>query len=525
MTAGGFPFTAQSQYRIEGTTAWNLMYNGNPSGTWQLIVVDAYGNDVGYLISWQLEYVPITTPQFWANMGNNNNPGLAATTGTAGNVFGQLELSAYFGANSVTQIVARETNSFTIGNNLSAIALYRDVNTNGTFEAGTDTLVANGVMATTTATFTIGGGFNVASGTTEFLIFVGTVLASPANTVLTLQHTTNADIVGSTSEIAPYPLQFGPHPLNPPHTYVSTPPFGKSIPDNNAFGITDTITIPATNDLIGALRIGIRIEHANDADLDIWLIPPGVTWAGPYTTINNGLNVTPQPGVIELSTDNGGTGNDYGTGGISFVYSRFSRNGDRQFNTGNTPITGGASPFTAASGYFSENIAGTNEFNDLYGTNPSGNWTIAIADDNGMGTGRLISWFVQYVPAERAQVFSTPTAGFSDFGSLLVGTPSAAQGFRVQNMGNFSLTLPAPSAIAGIRITGTNAADFVIQGVAPSGVLAAGASTATFNIVFTPSGQYLSTASITVTPGTIPMPRCRPRARAITPSKARARCP
>ncbi len=78
---------------------------------------------MGYLISWQLEYAPITTPQFWANIGNNNMPGQAATTGTAGNVFGQLELSAYFGANSVTQIVARETNGFTIGNNLSAIAL------------------------------------------------------------------------------------------------------------------------------------------------------------------------------------------------------------------------------------------------------------------------------------------------------------------------------------------------------------------------------------------------------------------
>ncbi|MBK9974016.1 MAG: choice-of-anchor D domain-containing protein [Planctomycetes bacterium] len=496
ITGGGSPFTAQPQYRVEGTTAWNLSYNGNPSGTWQLIVVDSWGQDVGYLVSWQLEYVPITTPQFWANIGDSNNPGLPATTGTAGNVFGQLELSAYFGANSVTQITAREVNNFNIGNNLSAIALYRDVNANGVYDPGTDTLVANGGMAGAVATFNIAGGFNVASGATEFLLIVGTVQASPANTVLSLRHATNADIVGSTSEIAPYPLDYGAHPLNPPNTYVSTPPFGKSIPDNNAAGITDTITIPATSDLIGALRIGIRIDHANDADLDIWLIPPGVTWAGPYTTINNGANVTPPAGVIELSTDNGGTGNDYGTGAVSFVYARLSRNGDRQFSPGNTPVTGGTAPFTAANGYIEE---GTAAFNALYGTNPSGNWTIAIADDGNGGTGRLISWFVQYVPAERAQVKSVPTAGFSNFGNVAVGAPSAAQGFQVQNMGNFSLTLPAPVPANGIRITGANASDFVIQGVAPSGVLAAGASTATYNIVFTPGAVGLRTANITVT--------------------------
>ncbi|MBX3475411.1 MAG: choice-of-anchor D domain-containing protein [Planctomycetes bacterium] len=496
VTGGAAPFTAQPQYRVEGTTAWNLSYNGDPSGTWQLIVVDSWGQDVGYLISWQIEYVPITTPQFWANIGDNNMPGLPATTGTTGNVFGQLELSAYFGSNSVTQVTAREVNNFTLANNLSAIALYRDVNQNGTFEAGTDTLVANGGMAGGVATFNIAGGFLVAANTTEFLLVVGTVLASPANTVLSLRHATNADIVGSTSEIAPYPLEYGAHPLNPPNTYVSTPPFGKSIPDNNTFGVTDTINIPATSDLIGALRIGIRIDHANDADLDIWLIPPGVTWAGPYTTINNGPNVVPPAGVIELSTDNGGTGDNYGTGAVSFVYTMLSRDGDRQFNTGNTPVTGGTAPFTAGTGYF---VEGTAAFNAMYGTSPSGAWTIAIADDSGGGTGRLISWFVQYVPAERAQVFSVPTAGFSNFGSVSVGSPSAAQGFQAQNMGSFALTLPAPGPATGIRITGAHASDFVIQGTAPSGALAAGASTATFNIVFTPSAAGLRTANITVT--------------------------
>ncbi|MCC6574741.1 MAG: choice-of-anchor D domain-containing protein [Planctomycetes bacterium] len=492
ITAGAAPFTAAAQYRPEGLTAWNLNYGGNPSGNWTLIVVDAWGQDVSYLISWQLEYVPITGTQFWANVGNFNEPGTPATVGTAGNVFGQLELASYNGANTVTQIVVRETNGLTIGNNLSAISLYRDVNGDGVLDVG-DTLVGNGVLAGSTATFNIS--FNIASNTTEFLLIVGTVLASPANASIALQLTTNADITGSTSEIAPYPLQFGAHPLNPIGTYVSTPSGGKNIPDNNANGITDTITIPPTNDVIGALRVGFRIDHARDQDLDIWLIPPGVTWAGPYTTANNGANPTPPAGVIELSTDNGANGVNYGSGSITFVYTMLSRNGDRQFSATNA-ITGGTAPFTAGNNYIEEDTA---DFNARYGTSPVGNWTIAIGDDQNGSTGRLISWFVQYIPGERVQIASTPVAGVSDFGSIAVGSSSAAQGFLGRNAGNFNLTIPAPTAVNGIRITGTNAADFVIQGTAPSGLLTPGATTATFNIIFTPSGTGLRTANITVT--------------------------
>ena len=488
------PFTAAAHYRPEGLSAWNLNYSGDPSGNWRLIVVDSWGIDVGYLISWQLEYVAISTPQFWVVAGEDNTPGTPAYIGTTGNVLGQIKLESFGTNSSVSQIVVREQNGLSLTGNLSALSLYQDNNSDGLFDVG-DTLLDVATLTATTATFDLAP-LSVPTGTSVRLLLVGTLLATPANSTLALQLSAAADVSSVPAEIAPYAVQFGAHPFFTPNTYVATPPGGLTIPANSGTGVTSTITIPATQDLIGALRVGIRIDHAADADLDIWLIPPGVTWAGPYTVPNNGTNPVPPAGVIELSTDNGGNGNNYGSGTTSFVYTVFSRDGDRQFNTGASTIGGGTAAFTAASGYQPED---TTDFNALYGTNPSGDWTLAVADDRGNFSGKLLSWFVQYVPAERAQVFSTPTTGFSDFGNLLVGTPSAAQGFIVQNMGNFSLTLPAPSAIAGIRITGTNAADFVIQGVAPSGALAAGASTATFNIVFTPSALGLRTAFITVT--------------------------
>ncbi len=357
------PFTGAAQYRPEGLTAFNLLYAGNPGGTWTLIAVDAWENDVGYLTSWQIEYVPVTTAQFWVNAGEQNNPGLSATTGTAGNVFGQLKLEAFNTAATVSQVIARETNGFTIGGSLSALSLYRDNNSDGLFDVG-DTFLVAGTLAGTSATFNLAPALSLPINTGAKLLLVGTVLGTPANTVLAFQLTTAADVTSVPAEIAPYAVQLGPHPLYPPYTYVSTPPGGIAIPDNTAAGITNTITIPATSNIIGALRIGVRIDHANDQDLDIWLIPPGVTWAGPYTTINNGANVAPPAGVIELSTDNGGTGNNYGSGSPSFVYTAFSRNGDRRFNTGASTIAGGAAAFVAASGYQPED---TVDFNILYG--------------------------------------------------------------------------------------------------------------------------------------------------------------
>lgn len=80
----------------------------------------------------------------------------------------------------------------------------------------------------------------------------------------------------------------------------------QAIPDNDATGITHTIPIfNLLTPQIYEITIGVRIIHSFDADLSIHLISPtGAT--------------------IELSTNNGGSGDDYGIGtseNISFTFS------------------------------------------------------------------------------------------------------------------------------------------------------------------------------------------------------------
>ncbi|HEY5239893.1 MAG TPA: choice-of-anchor D domain-containing protein, partial [Polyangiaceae bacterium] len=83
------------------------------------------------------------------------------------------------------------------------------------------------------------------------------------------------------------------------------------------------------------------------------------------------------------------------------------------------------------------------------------------------------------------------TPGTYDFGSILVGTPTATQTFTVTNGGGVASGVPA------VAITGANAADFVVSANQCTSALAGGAK-CTFAVAFTAASPAAETATVTV---------------------------
>ena len=83
----------------------------------------------------------------------------------------------------------------------------------------------------------------------------------------------------------------------------------------------------------------------------------------------------------------------------------------------------------------------------------------------------------------------TDGLGSVDFGTVTVGTPSAAKIFTLTNSGNGDLTSLA------VSIDGANAADITVSALSATSV-AVGAGTATFSVTCNPAGSGAKTAAI-----------------------------
>lgn len=115
--------------------------------------------------------------------------------------------------------------------------------------------------------------------------------------------------------------------------------------------------INVTDDFIIApdVLVTINLEHTYDADLDIFLIAP------------NGL-------IIELSTDNGGSGNNY----TNTIFD----------DQASALIIDGIAPF--AGSFRPEGV-----LNGLIGNEAQGDWILKIIDDQGGDEGILLNWSLQ----------------------------------------------------------------------------------------------------------------------------------
>lgn len=129
--------------------------------------------------------------------------------------------------------------------------------------------------------------------------------------------------------------------------------------------IPDVATVTSANTVsgIGAIThvtVSFHLTHTFDNDLDLFLIAPDGT-------------------AVELSTDNGGSGNDFGTScGNRVTFD----------DTAATPITAGVAPFAGT--FRPEGSLAA--LNGKAGAAANGTWQLRITDDLGGDIGTLLCW-------------------------------------------------------------------------------------------------------------------------------------
>ncbi len=119
--------------------------------------------------------------------------------------------------------------------------------------------------------------------------------------------------------------------------------------------VTGVGTLGTTNQFA---NVTIDITHTWVSDVDIFLLAPDGTTQ------------------VELTTDNGGSGDDYT---------------NTVFIPSGPPITGGSPPFTG-------NFSPEGDLSVLNGLNADGNWTLEVCDDSNGDTGTVNSWSITFEP-------------------------------------------------------------------------------------------------------------------------------
>ena len=112
---------------------------------------------------------------------------------------------------------------------------------------------------------------------------------------------------------------------------------------------------------IKKVRVAVRITHAFDSDLDIYL-------------------VSPRAKFVQLSTDNGGTDNDYGTGPADCT------------GTLTTFDDAATVPITAAPAPFAGTFKPQQPLSALKRAKANGQWQLVVSDDDPRDSGTLGCW-------------------------------------------------------------------------------------------------------------------------------------
>lgn len=153
---------------------------------------------------------------------------------------------------------------------------------------------------------------------------------------------------------------------------IITPQYSNSTP----LPVLDVATVESTIAVSGLLRplskvtVAMYVTHTFDADLDVSLIAPDGT-------------------VVELTTDNGGSGDNYGSSCTPAGRTTFD-------DAAATAVIAGAAPFV---GTFRPEGA----LAALNGRAANGTWRLRITDDLGGDVGTLQCWSIALTTAEPVQ--------------------------------------------------------------------------------------------------------------------------
>lgn len=215
----------------------------------------------------------------------------------------------------------------------------------------------------------------------------------------------------------------------------------KTINDNAT--VTSTRVVSGVAGNITDVDVTINITHTYVADLDLFLVGP------------NGTRV-------ELTTDNGGSGDNF----TNTIF-------DDQAAVSITSVASTDAPFTGR--YRPEGSLAT-----LNGISPNGTWTLEVTDDASVDVGSLVGWSLTITTGEATSVSSSG----GDY--LLPGVPAGAITVRQVNQSGYqtflnpiSVNVPtSSSAITGVNfgnrlppgvIRGTVFGDYNRNGVQDAG--------------------------------------------------------
>jgi subtilisin-like proprotein convertase family protein len=246
----------------------------------------------------------------------------------------------------------------------------------------------------------------IATNTTPFRVRFASGFVCGTNIPLTLTVSTGGDVFA-----LPFTLgsSFSPNPAVQFDNNSPTP-----IPDVSA--IESPVTVSALTGAIAKVTVSFHATHTFDSDLDVTLIGPDNT-------------------AVELSTDNGGGGDNYGSGCTP------QTNRTTFDDAAAVPVISGAVPFVGT--FRPEGSLAA--FNGKSGSALNGVWKLRIADDAGADVGTLNCWslFITTGSCTVGGSCSTETRRISDVdgdrrSDVTVFRPSTGTWFSLQSTGNYS---------------------------------------------------------------------------------------
>jgi subtilisin-like proprotein convertase family protein len=394
---------------------------------------------------------------FYTTWGDNRDNSLAAARKQANVRFAKIPVTGP-GANLV---VANTSYSDVAGGNNNGIAepgetleLNIGLSNQGTVTATN----VSGVMAVLSGPATMVNAVSpytdvtvgaTVTNTTPFKILIDPayLCGQPLTVVFTGTYNLTDGVVYSFS------VPVGGIALGVPQVYTSTD-VPKSIPDNNATGITSTLPV-TSNTFVGDVNLTFNLTHTYDSDLEISLISPAGT---------NVLLV-----------------NQRGSSGDNFTNTTLD-------DEASTPISSGTAPFSGS--YRPDNPLSTFDGQLITGT-----WQLKVADRAGLDTGNLLAWNLQIAPGSYVCAIYTPT---------LVQLSNSA--YAVNESAGTALVTATLSAISAQTLTvqyGTtnNTALAGSDYTAASGVLTftPGITVATFSVPIIDNGLVQPSRAFTVT--------------------------
>jgi len=293
------------------------------AGTWRLRVEDQAGADVGTLDSWSLT-LTYGTQSCGAHVSYASHEYTEACSGT-GSGGGDGVVSA--GEDVVLPVTLRNDGTDpTTG--ISAVL----------------TTVTPGVTVTRSyASYPdLAPGESAASLSEAFSFTVGTEVPCGTPIAFELQTFTNEGAWTDAFGVAVGAPGYG----TATHDSADVP---RTISDNTT--ITSVIDV-AEAATVADVDVGLTLTHTYDGDLDIFVIGPDGT-------------------RVELTTDNGGTGEN-------FTSTVFDDEAAASITTGSAPFTGSYGPEGSLAA--------------LDGIAAAGTWTLEVTDDAGGDTGELLAW-------------------------------------------------------------------------------------------------------------------------------------